>query len=249
MRVAICDDAPDDAADIAAMVKEYASVHPDIALTISVFPESAALLGDIGQTGTGYDLYLLDILLSGQGGIELARTLRRQNDKGRIVFVTMSPDYALPAFSVKASDYLLKPVARRALFSVLDDTCESLASRPLQRRQISFRTPSGLQTVPLNDVVYVEVMGHVPYYHLSNGVVRGSELRIPFEQIADELMRESCFIRPHRSYLVNAAHITSLGSKSMRLDNGVTVPIARMRAADTKSRYLDYLSGEVACYA
>ncbi|MDY3617520.1 LytR/AlgR family response regulator transcription factor [Agathobaculum sp.] len=162
MRVAICDNTPDDAADIAAMVKEYASVHPDIALAVSVFSESAALLEEIEQAGSGYDLYLLDILLSGQGGIELARTLRRRNDKGRIVFATKSPDCALPAFSVKASDYLLKPVTRQALFSVLEDTSESLAHRPLVRRQISFRTPGGLQTVLLEDVVYVEVRGHMP---------------------------------------------------------------------------------------
>lgn len=189
-----------------------------------------------------FDLYLLDVILQGEDGIALARALRAREDKGCIVFFTSSPDFALPAFSVKAFDYLLKPVSQEALSSVLGELEARLSARP--QRQISFRTPGGLRTVQVSELMYVEVMGHIPYYHLREEVVRGSELRIPFEQVAEGLIELGCFLRPHRSYLVNAAHIATFSGKGLWLDDGTPIPLARMRASETKVQYLDYLENE-----
>jgi len=52
----------------------------------------------------------LDINMCGMNGIELAKNLKEINVETNIVFTTVHKKYALDAFSVYASDYLLKPI-------------------------------------------------------------------------------------------------------------------------------------------
>lgn len=55
------------------------------------------------------DVAFLDMEMPGIHGLELARTLKERDAKIRIVFVTAYSQYALDAWSVDASGYLLKP--------------------------------------------------------------------------------------------------------------------------------------------
>lgn len=238
MRIAVCEDTAADAEALSCMLEQYASAHPEAACSISMFTGAAELLA----AGTAFDCYLLDILLQGENGIQLARELRRRGDAGRILFLTSSPDYALSAFEVQAAGYLLKPVNAQEVFRALDAAAEELELRRLrQHSQFAFRTPGGLRTVAIQNILYVEIMGHTPFFYLPGEVVRGSELRVSFEESVAPLVKSGCFLRPHRSYLVNAAHVASLTSQAIKLDSGVNIPVARMRAASTKAAYLDYL--------
>lgn len=235
MRIAVCEDTAADAQAISLLLAEYPA---KTACSTHVFSSAAELLA----AQSPFDCYLLDILMQGQNGIELARELRRRGDRGQIVFLTSSPDYALPAFGVQAADYLLKPVAARELFRALDAAAEELALRRLRARsRFSFRTPGGLRTVTMQDILYVEIMGHTPFFYLPGEVVRGSELRVSFEESVAALIESGGFLRPHRSYLVNAAHVVALNSQVVKLDSGVSIPIARMRASAVKAAYLDHL--------
>lgn len=57
------------------------------------------------------DIAFLDIEMYGMTGLEMAKTLKDIYPKMNIVFVTGYVEYALDAFAVEASDYLLKPVS------------------------------------------------------------------------------------------------------------------------------------------
>lgn len=55
----------------------------------------------------------IDIAMPGMSGIELATAInKKMGHKVQIVFVTAHNEYALPAFDIWATDYLLKPVSR-----------------------------------------------------------------------------------------------------------------------------------------
>ena len=89
---------------------------------------------DVVEAGTGvecvrahdtqgpFDLILLDVNLPDMDGFELCRSLRRVDDKVPIVFVTSREevkDHAA-ARSAGGDSYLVKPIARGALRSLVD---------------------------------------------------------------------------------------------------------------------------------
>ena len=57
-----------------------------------------------------YDLILLDIDMPFINGMEAAAYIRQIDPKVVIVFVTNSAQYAIQGYSVKAMDYILKPI-------------------------------------------------------------------------------------------------------------------------------------------
>ncbi len=61
------------------------------------------------------DAAFLDIELNGMSGLELAVRLKKLNPNIHIVFVTAHQQYAVEAFGIHATGYLLKPVDREAL--------------------------------------------------------------------------------------------------------------------------------------
>lgn len=65
--------------------------------------------------GHAVDLALLDVEMPGMSGIELAAAIKEKQPDVAVIFVTAYPKYAVSAFSVRASGYLLKPVTAEAL--------------------------------------------------------------------------------------------------------------------------------------
>lgn len=65
------------------------------------------------------DIIFLDVEMPGMNGIELARQINQLAPKVNIIFVTGYENYALKAFEVYASAYLLKPVDTEELKNAL----------------------------------------------------------------------------------------------------------------------------------
>ncbi len=61
------------------------------------------------------DVALLDVDMPGLNGIEVAELMCRINPRLNIIFVTGYPEYALQAFAVPVSDFIVKPVSEDAL--------------------------------------------------------------------------------------------------------------------------------------
>ena len=65
------------------------------------------------------DVVLLDIEMPGMDGLGCARELMKRKPAPTVIFTTSHADYALKAFDVAASDYLLKPVRLQRLVESL----------------------------------------------------------------------------------------------------------------------------------
>lgn len=61
------------------------------------------------------DIALLDVNMPGLNGIEVAELMCQINPRLNIIFVTGYPEYALQAFTVPVSDFIVKPVSEDAL--------------------------------------------------------------------------------------------------------------------------------------
>lgn len=85
-------------------------------LTTANFPEIKSLhTFQSGEEALEYakgntvDVAFLDMEMPGIHGLELARELKRHDSQIRVIFVTAFSQYALEAWSVDATGYLLKP--------------------------------------------------------------------------------------------------------------------------------------------
>jgi len=65
------------------------------------------------------DVAFLDIIMNELDGITLAMEIKRIQPKCKIIFISSSRDFAMEAFQVYASGYLLKPVAKDEIIELL----------------------------------------------------------------------------------------------------------------------------------
>lgn len=74
------------------------------------------------------DVAFLDIEMWGMNGLTLAAEIRRLCSSCKIIFVTSSPQYAVEAFQLHVSGYIVKPVTQQSIRKELDFVKETDSS-------------------------------------------------------------------------------------------------------------------------
>ena len=105
LHIAICDDQPDQIQSIRRSSETYFQNKHDT-VSYETFDKSFSFVDAIEQ-GAVFDIVLLDVCMPGILGTEVARELRKYNRATEIIFLTTSDEFAVDAFAVKATDYLL----------------------------------------------------------------------------------------------------------------------------------------------
>lgn len=238
MRIALCEDSVPELEEVQRALEQYRRQRASLQISLSCFRSGEELLASAALDP--YQLYLLDILMPGLTGMELARQLKLGDPAAPVIFLTSSPEFALEAFQVRASNYLLKPVRTGALFDALD---ELLIGRQRTMAEL-FVEGGGSVMTPLTRILYLECSNHRILYHLDDGTaVRGRTIRTPFLEAAAGLLQTGVFLQPHRSYLVNASHILRLTSRSVVLDSGLELTVSQMKLHHFRQQYMDFLAG------
>ena len=98
------------------------------------------------------------------------------------------------------------------------------------------------------EVVYIESKGRVIEIHLRAtkraGVKAEGEVIRTYMQLGElgELLGEG-FARVHQSYLVSLDDVAQLGTHSLTLSDGTTVPVSRSRSAEVRELFFDRVRG------
>lgn len=240
-RIAVCEDSQMAVKDVRVLLDTYNAHHPELDLRVRCFENGHDLLDCVAE-GQAFDLFLLDIMMPGQDGIEVAQELRGKKEEAPLVFMTSSADYALAAFSVKAMQYLLKPVQETTLFPVLDDVMTKW-----QRERDDFflvETPKSKVKLRYSAIVCVESFYRTLIFYMTDGEKLTSKtIRVPIHVAVAPLLEDSRFLHAHKSYIVNMAHVEELTASSFIMKNDMEISIPRYKYVDAKTKYLEYLSG------
>lgn len=159
--------------------------------------------------GVQFDAMFLDILMPSLTGIEAARELRQSGNSTDLIFLTVSRDFALDAFSVKAKDYLIKPLSETMFFQLLDD----LKAKLDENETILIAGKKSFRRLRPDRIEYCEVRGHSIFWNLRSGAVL--ESRGSMEEAEELLSSSGFFLRVHRSYLVNQYCIASFVGRAV----------------------------------
>ena len=114
MNIAIVDDLKTDSDRLVGFIDTYMKQHNLQYGTLDRFSSGEDFLGAF--TPGKYDLIFLDIYMDGITGMETAKRIRQTDHDCRIIFITISPEFAVESYNVNASFYLLKPIGKDGVF-------------------------------------------------------------------------------------------------------------------------------------
>jgi len=219
IRIAICDDEPVMAQEIAGHLSRYMEGKHKAAYSVRSFANGRSLLG----SDCNFDLIFLDIQMEHPDGMETARMLRRRGNHSLLVFVTVLKECVYDAFEVEAYDYLVKPLEGEHFSRTMDRAVKALEQRTAKR--IMIRRGTSCEVIPLAEIVYCEVQGRKIYIHQSDGrIIDHYEKLDDFERRVD-----GRFFRCHRSYLVNLDCVRGSHAGRVTLSQGGQIPVSRLR--------------------
>lgn len=240
LQIAICDDNVDELSNMVQLINLYRA-SKNFSCEYAVFPNGFELISTL-EKGKHYDVYFLDIIMPGFMGIDLAKEIRSFNKTAPILFFTSSPEFALESYSVKAINYVLKPITKEKFFFTFDEVLEQIKVEK-DEDAIVVKSNEGIQKILISNLVFAEVIGRNVLYHLISGKVM--ECTESFSSVCDILLKYGCFIKPHRSYLVNMQYVDTIDNHQISLQTISTVPIAQSKAREIKEKYLNYqMEGE-----
>jgi len=239
LNIAVCDDEDLWLEHTANLVNAYFQSHAEVSARVQTFSSAKNLISTVSMNG-GFDLYILDVVMPEITGIEAGIQLRQRDQKGLIIFLTSSKDFALDSYAVAALNYLIKPVDPQLLFSTLDKAVQKLVKR--RNKAISVKTRDGIERIAFDDIVYTELIGRSCCYYLNNGrTVQGNQQRASFTDQMLPLLKDNRFCRCGASFVLNLYYVKTVGKDSVSLVDGrgiISLPKAACSAVRTA--WLDY---------
>ena len=237
IRIAICDDSPAFLNQTKFMIDHWDAPVP-LRIATELFEDGDALLS--AHAKKPFDIVLLDIVMPLFSGIEAARELRERDDTVKIVFLTSSTEFAIESYSVKASNYLLKPLHPDSFFNCLDELIGEIQT---VAKRITIKGIEATHRLPVNDIIYVEAQRKHVVFHLSGD--RSIESLEPFYSFEYLLLLEDGFFKCHRSYIVNIHRIDNYTPTEIVMTSGDQIPIARSCHKSFEAAYFHVFFGEV----
>lgn len=251
MRTIIIDDEPD---NVQLLSLQLARHCPQVDV-IGEFTDSPAAL--VALRSLRPSLVFLDIEMPMLNGFQLLEQLGEV--AFRVVFVTAYSQYAVRAFRFSALDYLLKPVDTVDLLAAVKraETASQIqpqqldimrqyyapgqaspsSNRALVASRIALPHASGMVFVETSKIVCCEADSNYTRFHLAGG-----EVYMVAKTLGDvqEVLEMGDFVRVHRQYIVNLAHIQKLVKGEgmyLLMTNGTSVPVSRQQKDRLMERF------------
>jgi two-component system, LytTR family, response regulator len=230
VRVLIVDDEP----PARERLRQLLAAHPEVQLVGMAGSAEAALqrLATLAPEQQP-ELVLLDIQMPGQSGLDLAASW--PEPRPAIVFVSAYEQFALQAFAVAASDYLLKPVEPERLAQTLarmhNLKGQQTPALPMRPTQLLIPDRGRTWVLPLAEITWLEAADNYVVVHTAE---RAPLLRRTLAALLADL--GDGFVRTHRSAAVAVAQVRELqagasGDGLVLLRDGSQVPYSRQHRA------------------
>ncbi|WP_082893613.1 LytR/AlgR family response regulator transcription factor [Rufibacter ruber] len=170
----------------------------------------------------GVDILFLDVEMPEMTGIDLLRTLPK---KPQTILITSHKDFALQAFELQVSDYLLKPVDFTRFTQAVLNTTSKLEA--VQSAQAALAPPAAAAAAQ-PDELFVKVDNKIiklKYENISFIEARGDYVVINTENkkhivyttmsAIDQKLPAELFLRIHRSFIINLKKIEMIEDDSV----------------------------------
>ena len=215
-RVAIVDDSVTDARFVEGILTDWAG-EKQAAIQAEVFSSAESFLFRYAEDKE-WDILLLDIEMGAMDGVTMAKKVRAHNEAVQIVFITGYSDYIAEGYEVAALHYLMKPVKREKLMTVLD---RALEKRKQEERCLNLEMSGEMVRLPFYEIRYLDVRQNYVTVHAKGDYTIKRSLN-DFEKELDHR-----FHRVGRSMILNLKYIQRVTKTEVRLSDGTVLPLPR----------------------
>ncbi len=236
-KVAVCDDIQKELEKILSALNSYAMAHPELRLDIDEYNTAMDILSAIKKEKT-YEIALLDICMPGILGTEVAEKMLSRNPNTSIIFLTTSDEYAVTAFAMNATHYLLKPFKQEQFDAALDRAVKKVAHQDF----LSLACVDGMYRVRVREIVSIESQSHYLLLNLSSGEML--RLRGKLSQMFEEMQEFPEFIQIGASYIVNLVFVRKISGNTVEMLNGTKIPVPRRSSETVQKTYMEFCRRE-----
>ena len=215
-RVAIVDDSTTAAEFVKGMLNSWAELR-QANIQAEVFLSAEAFLFRYPEDKKS-DILLLDIEMGAMDGVTMAKRVRQDNEAVQIVFITGYSDYIAEGYEVAALHYLMKPVNREKLLTVLDRAMEK---RKQEERCLNLEAYGEMVRIPFYEIRYLDVHQNYVTVHAKADYTVKRTLG-DFEKELDDR-----FHRVGRGMILNLKYIQRVTKTEVRLSDGTVFPLPR----------------------
>jgi DNA-binding LytR/AlgR family response regulator len=180
LNICLCDDNKEDLLHLTQIIEEFKNFHlPEYDLKYTIFTNGIDLLTEIGK-GKYFDIFLLDVIMSGMDDVELAKEIRNKNAISKIILLTTSREYAVESYGVNAFYYTLKPIEKVKLISLLERACVDIFDK--REKYIIVKYQTSLRKIYLHLIQFVEVIGRNIFFKLNSGeIIKSPKQGVDFQ--------------------------------------------------------------------
>ncbi len=237
LKILILEDERPQLDKLAAFLERYRGEVPDFEYHLEAYGSG---LDFLNAYQCDADLIFLDIRVPDMLGMDVARRVRQMDEAVMIVFVTSLTQYAVDCYSVRAFDYILKPVCYASFSAKLERALRMLSHRK-QEQMLELRAKSGVRRVPADSVIYVETAArHDLLFHTGGETIRQWGTLSQYE----EQLRQAHFARPCSSFLVNLKYVRGVKRDTVILGGTeIEIPLSRAKRKDFLAVLAQYKGG------
>ncbi len=187
--------------------------------------------------GEQIDLIFLDVHLPKISGMEMIKLL---DDPPQVILTTAFEKYAIEAFELNATDYLLKPFSYSRFIASIEKVRSKLNTHHPgsgNERIASLFVKDGHDylNVQIDSILFIKAEGN--YTSINKHVDR---VLVAYSmKFWENKLPKNQFYRIHKSYLINTGQIKKIARNMVVLSNGSQVPIGRKFKSDFLKEFLD----------
>lgn len=168
------------------------------------------------------DVIFLDIEMPGVSGINFVRSLKLHP---KIIFISAHTEFAVDAFEIEATDYLVKPVTFNRFLQAVNKIIKPTSIKrikeiPSETSSIFIKVDRRLVKVGFSEILYIEGMGD----YLKVYVMKKTYITYMTLGKIETLLPASKFTRIHRSTIINTDLIEYIEG-NLVIINGVELSI------------------------
>jgi DNA-binding LytR/AlgR family response regulator len=207
-------------------LEHYISLTDSLQLVVSM---DDALQGlNYFRAGNRVDVLFLDVQMPQLNGLDLLRVL---SDPPIVILTTAHEDFAVDAFELRVTDYLVKPfdyarfsrAVERALQQHTATVAAPAAPAGPPDNDLFVKVNNKMIRINFDDVIYIEALSDYVVIvtekqkFIVYTTMKALDARLPFDH----------FVRVHRSYILNMRRIEAIEDGSALVPGGHHVPIGK----------------------